>query len=163
MRTFALLLVAACTRPGYYVADVQPVPGGIAVTKCAFDSHGKATSDDDCKTDTLFIAPPPVAGGVEPPAAPPRQPRPAPTAEQIHAALSVRGVHDLLAQCRATYSKAATFEFRITIDRKGVVGEVAPSAIYEPQFVDCATRALRTANIAHFDGEPVTYDEVLPL
>ena len=67
------LMLAACAPTGYYVSDIQPIPGGIAVKKCAFDDRGKATTDD-CQIQNIPIG----AAPAEVPQAAPPAPAPAP-------------------------------------------------------------------------------------
>lgn len=160
----SLLACAACAKPGYYVADIKPAVGGIDVTKCAFDDRGKATTDN-CTTEMVPIAAAvPPAMMDEPPAEPARAPRPAPSAEQIAAAFAAPAVHALVLQCRDTYAKGATsFAFKVTIEHSGRIKNVEPADKSNLAFSDCAARALGTANIARFDGPPITVDQTLAL
>ena len=155
----ALAAIPACTS-GYYVADIRPAAGGIEVTKCAFDSRGKAETGD-CTTSIVPVAAVAAPGPAE---LQMRASRPAPTAADLAAAFNTPSVHALLVQCRDTYAKgAASFAFAVTVEHAGTIATVAPAAGVDPQFADCATRALRSASLAHFDGPPVTVDETLAL
>ena len=51
-----VVVVSGCGPTGYYVADIRPTAGGLEVTKCAFDDHGKAETGN-CTTQTIATAP----------------------------------------------------------------------------------------------------------
>jgi hypothetical protein len=75
LKLVCLVGLSACAQPGMYVTDIRAIPGGIEVTKCQFDTHGKATTDACAKDDVMIAAP-----QAEPP--PPTAPTaPTPNAE----------------------------------------------------------------------------------
>jgi hypothetical protein len=167
------LLFVACVgcAPTYYVADVHMSGEGLVQTKCQFDYRGHATSD--CHDEVVDGAPqtyPPDADDhvrvpekPDPSALVPAPPRPAPSDDDIARAVSAPGVHRLVEQCRSAFAPDVTaVHVRMTIAPTGDVSDVAATDV-PARFAECTSHALRTANLARYDGAAVTFEQTLAL
>jgi hypothetical protein len=166
--TFAILLGLTGCYQQYYVADVHQSGGELVMTKCAFDNRGDATNwcHEESVEGNDYQSPPPdpaeIAAAKRNLEAQRPVARPAPTDEAIASAVSANGVRKLVELCRSTYAAdVTTFEFGLTVAPSGEI-TIEPHAA-TGRFADCASRALRTANIPSYDGAPVHSEQQLAL
>jgi hypothetical protein len=154
--------------PRYYVADVYMNAGSLVQTKCAFGSRGRATGDchDELVADMVPEQTAPPAEQREEPAPISRAPEaahPAPSNADIAHAFAAPGVHKLVELCRATYAPdLTTLHVTLTVTPSGEVRDVAASDA-PVRFVECASRALHTANIASYDGAEIISEQTLAM
>jgi hypothetical protein len=169
--SWTLAMVLAFTGcalgPQYIVSDVHEDGGGLVMTKCALDYHGRATSDchdESVGGDTAYGDDEPYSGAPDPatirhvkreldamqPVA-----RPAPSGDALAFAFRAKGVTKLVELCRQTYAANVTdLAVGVTVQPSGEITDIEPHGV-DGQFAECANRALRTANIEPYDGAPV--------
>ena len=90
-------------------------------------------------------------------------PTPAPDATAVARAVDASGAHRLLAACRSAYAKdAVALHAALVIAPSGAIERVQ---LYDADgpFADCAASALRTTNLAPFDGPTTAVDLSLAL
>nr|HEX4319198.1 hypothetical protein [Kofleriaceae bacterium] len=161
--------VAACTPPMSYVANVHYDGGTLVQDKCEFSAHGHPTTD--CHSEPVEGAPvaydPPdpaelAAAGRA--ANQPRAQRPAPDDAAVAHALASRGVHDAIELCRGQYAPGlAAFTFTLVVAPSGKIVVTPHDTQASQDFLDCASSAVRGANLTAFDGKPVTFEQQLAL
>ncbi|MFT3692479.1 MAG: hypothetical protein QM831_05010 [Kofleriaceae bacterium] len=173
------ILFAGCV-PTTYVADVhQAGDGTLVMTKCDFDSRGNPTStchDEDVGSvdsqdvsyptdDTYYGTPDPAEiRHVAKQLAQKPAPRPAPTDATLAHAITSPGVARAIELCRSAYAPTAVqLNVDMTVAPSGAITALTTSA-GDGTFGQCATKALRTANIPSFDGtESISTSQTLTL
>lgn len=161
-----LFVIVGCSR-SYYVADVRYEGDELVAERCAF-GHRNGPSTD-CYLEPIV---PPTADPAELAAAKRdlvaathevavSASRPAPTTDDVSHALASPSVHRAVELCRMRYDKHVThFEFTLEVAPSGDISIASHDA---SPFADCASHALRTANLHSYEGAAVSFEQQLVL